>query len=100
MSLQATCLRAVHRLLARLRWSSLRSEPPYVAVIREATACIGSTDRAAAFREAEGLDRLRSAIDAAEADDRPTLAREGQQALLALRRSGPTGRGTDIPPEG
>ena len=71
-----------------------------MAVIREATACVGSTDRAASFRETGGLDRLRSAIDAAEADDRPALAREGQQALLALRRSAPTGRGTDIPPEG
>ena len=99
MSVQANCLRLVHRLLARLRWSSLHSEPPYVAVIREATACVGSPDRAAAFREAEGIGRLRSAIDAAEADDRPTLAREGQQALIALRRSAPA-RGTDIPPEG
>ncbi|ERH06644.1 MAG: hypothetical protein J07HN4v3_02267 [Halonotius sp. J07HN4] len=99
MSLQATCGGVIDRLLARLRWSSLRSEPPYVAVIREATACVGSTDRAVRFREAEGLDRLRSAIDAAEADDRPVLAREGQQALFALRRS-VLARGTDIPPEG
>ena len=99
MSLQANPFRLVHRLLARLRWSSLRPQPPYVAVIREATACIGSTDRAAAFREAEGIGRLQSAIEAAEADDRPALAREGRQALLALRRSAPA-RGTDIPPEG
>lgn len=99
MPLQANPLRLVDRLLARLRWSSLRSEPPYVTVIREATACVGSTDRAATFRESEGLDRLRTAIDAAEADDRSALAREGRQALLALRRAGPA-RGTDIPPEG
>ncbi|MFC7041730.1 hypothetical protein [Halonotius sp. GCM10025705] len=98
MSAQAICIGLIDRLFARLRWSSLHAEPPYVAVIREATTCVGATERAAAFQRADGLDRLRSAIDAAEADDRPALAREGRQALLALRRLPPHARGTDIPP--
>ena len=92
----------IRQLRTRLQRGTIQAEPPYAGVIREATECIGSPSRAAAFRDANGLSRLEEAIETAEADNHPELARTGRQALHALQRQPSTrsaGRGSDIPPE-
>ncbi|WP_327052444.1 hypothetical protein [Halomicrococcus gelatinilyticus] len=73
---------AVKRALARLaRDAPQRARP----VIEEAAKSTGDVTDAADFVDRVGVDRLETAVAAAERRD-PGLARRGERALTAFRR--------------
>ena len=73
---------AVKRVLARLARDPQRRARP---VIEEAAASTGDVTDAAEFATRVGVDRLETAVAAAERRD-PDLARRGERALAAFRR--------------
>jgi hypothetical protein len=88
---------AVRTALSRL------ADPDDATVIARADAAVDDLEKAAAFVDSVGLDRLEAAV---EATDDPTCRQRGQRALEAFRRfraaaSGEAvhfhcGRGTDL----
>ncbi len=84
-----TLLRSTVRTLGRKLWRRLRrtqavSRPPYAGVIEEAERCQHDPQRAARFRESGGPQRLRTAIDAADAANHDEWAARGRAASRVL----------------
>ncbi len=77
----------------RIRSGGAVARPPYAGIIDEAERCLDSPDRAAVFRDIGGLDRLETAVDAAQSDGHSTLATRGRVALDTLASA----HGTDEP---
>ncbi|PAU85421.1 hypothetical protein CK500_01755 [Halorubrum salipaludis] len=77
---------AVKRALSALASRTDTATRPSVAVIDEADAARADLRRAAAFVDADGLDRLDDAIAAAERDGDEAVAERGREARAAFRR--------------
>ncbi|MFD1587156.1 hypothetical protein ACFR9U_09180 [Halorientalis brevis] len=86
--------RALARLAARSTGATSGTAPRliadptgnYRAVIDQASAAVQELSTAAAFVEADGLQRLAAAIDAAEAAGDHAGARRGREALSTFQR--------------
>lgn len=76
---------AVKRALSALATRTDTARRPYVAVIEEADAARANLRRAAGFVEAGGLDRLESAIEAADRAGDDAAVDRGREALAAYR---------------
>jgi len=86
---------AVKRALAALASRTDTATRPAVAVIDEADAARSDLRRAAAFVDADGLDRLDEAIAAAERADDEAAAERGREARAAFRRFREAAGGSD-----
>lgn len=76
---------AVKRALSALATRTDTATRPYVAVIDEADAARTDLQRAAAFVDAVGLDRLDEAIAAADRQGDEATADRGRDALAVYR---------------
>ncbi|PHQ40002.1 hypothetical protein DJ69_03260 [Halorubrum persicum] len=86
---------AVKRALSALASRTDTATRPSVAVIDEAEAARGDLRRAAAFVDADGLDRLDDAIGAAERAGDEADAERGREARAAFRRFREAAAGSD-----
>ena len=80
----STVRRLFGGLWRRLRRTQYLAAPPYAGVIREAERCQADPQRAAGFRDSGGLNRLKRAIETADADGRDEWADRGRAAHRAL----------------
>gem|GEM_PF-1710340 len=87
MTLRSRLRGVVASGVCRLRSAGAVARPPYAGIIDEAERCLDSPDRAATFRDIGGLDRLETAVDAAESDGHLALATRGRLTLDALSPS-------------
>ena len=86
---------AVKRALSALASRTDTATRPSVAVIDEAEAARSDLRRAAAFVDADGLDRLADAVTAAERAGDETAAERGREARSAFRRFREAAAGDD-----
>jgi hypothetical protein len=75
----------VKRTLTFLSKRTDTEREPYTAIVDEACAVRGDLERAAAFVETVGIDRLEAAIEAAETDGALETAERGRRAARAFR---------------
>lgn len=76
---------AVKRALSALATRTDTARRPYAAVIEEADAARADLRRAAGFVEADGLERLESAVEAADRAGDDAAVDRGHEALAAYR---------------
>jgi len=76
---------AVKRALSALATRTDTARRPYAAVIEEADAARANLQRAAGFVEAGGLDRLESAVEAADRAGDDAAVDRGREALAAYQ---------------
>ncbi|WP_280536741.1 hypothetical protein [Halopenitus sp. POP-27] len=78
--------RRIKRTLEELAARTDTDRPPYVTIIDEAAAACADLERAAGFVDADGLERLDTAIESAIDDDAPEPAARGRRTRSAYRR--------------
>lgn len=76
----------IARTLRTLAERTATARPPYAGVIDEAENAEDDLERAGSFVEADGLDRLTEAIDAARRDGYEQLEERGEQTRKRYRR--------------